>query len=97
LVHFRKSRDSLVSNYATGWTTGVQFSAGVMMGFFLLATASRPALGPTQHPIKFVPGRLLCGVNEPRREADHLPPPNSKIKYAWRYITTPTVVLDVGD
>jgi len=34
----------------------VQFPAGAVMGFFLSATASRPALGPTQHPIQWVPG-----------------------------------------
>jgi hypothetical protein len=29
------------------------------------------ALGPTQHPIQWVPGTLSVGVKRPRREADH--------------------------
>jgi len=31
-----------------GWMTGIQFLAGAMMGIFLFAIVSRPALGPTQ-------------------------------------------------
>jgi hypothetical protein len=41
---------------ATGWTTGIRFPAGAMMGFLLFATATRPALGPTQPLIQWVPG-----------------------------------------
>jgi hypothetical protein len=32
----------------------VRFQAGAMMGYFLFATASRPVLGFTQHPIQSV-------------------------------------------
>jgi len=34
-----------------GRTTGIQFFPGERMGFFLLATASRQVLAPTQPPI----------------------------------------------
>jgi len=34
-----------------GWTTGVRFLAGAVMGLCLFAIASRPALGPIQTPI----------------------------------------------
>jgi hypothetical protein len=37
---------------------------------FLLTTASKPALGPTQLPIQWVPGALSLGVKRPGREAD---------------------------
>jgi len=37
---------------AGGWTTGVQFSAGALMGIFLFTTASRPPLGNIQPPIQ---------------------------------------------
>jgi len=37
-----------------GWMTGVSFPAGV--GIFLLATASRPALGSAHPPVQLVRG-----------------------------------------
>jgi hypothetical protein len=42
--------------------------------FFVFATASRPALGPTQSPIKCIPAALSPGVMRPGYEADHSPP-----------------------
>jgi hypothetical protein len=47
------SRDSPVG-IATGCTAWVRFPAGA--GIFLFSTVSRPALGPTQHPIQPVLG-----------------------------------------
>jgi hypothetical protein len=35
--------------------TGVKFPAGAMIGFFLFATVSRPALWPTKPHIQWVP------------------------------------------
>jgi len=69
----------------------VQFPAGAMMGIFLFATASRPALRPTQPPIKLVPAALSLGVKRPGREADHLPPFSVEIKNSWSYTSTPPV------
>jgi hypothetical protein len=41
---------------------------------FLLASASRPTLGPTQPPVQWVPGALSPGVKvRPRRDVDHPP------------------------
>jgi hypothetical protein len=40
------------------------------------------ALGPTQHPIQWVPGILFLGVKQPGREADHSPPSSAEVK-AW--------------
>jgi hypothetical protein len=40
------------------------------LGIFLFTTASRPALGPTQPPIKWVPGTISLEVKRPGREAD---------------------------
>jgi hypothetical protein len=42
---------------------------------FLFSTTSRPALGPTQPPIQWVPGVKLQG-----READHSPPSSAEVK-----------------
>jgi len=41
---------------------------------------SRTGLGPTQHPIQWVPGALSLGVKLPGREADHSPPCSAEIK-----------------
>jgi hypothetical protein len=46
---------------------------------FLFYTASEQALGPTQPPIKWVPGDLFLGVKRPRHAADHSPPSNAEV------------------
>jgi hypothetical protein len=56
-------------------------TAGFMLRIFLFTTAStRPALGPTQPPIQWVPGALSLGVKRPRREAEHSPPSSAEVK-----------------
>jgi hypothetical protein len=47
---------------------------------FLVTTASRPALGPTQPPIQLVLGALSLGIKRPDREADHSPPSSAEVK-----------------
>jgi hypothetical protein len=60
------------------WTTGVQFVAGAVMGFFF-TISSRPALGPAHlpPPVQWVSGALSSRVKRPGSEADrslHLVP-----------------------
>jgi hypothetical protein len=43
--------------------------------FSSFATAFRPALGPTQPPIRWVPD-----VKRPEREADYSPPSSAEVK-----------------
>jgi hypothetical protein len=79
-----RSRDSVVG-IATGYGlddrgVGVQ----VPVGSRIFSTSSRPALGPTQSPIQWVPG-----VKQQRREADHSPPASAEVKKMWIYISTP--------
>jgi hypothetical protein len=45
----------------------------------MYSTVSRPALGPTQPRIQWVPGALSPGVNRLEREADHSRPSSGKV------------------
>jgi hypothetical protein len=64
------------------------------LGIFLFTTASRPALGPTQPPIKWVPGAFSLGIKQPGRETDHSPPSSAEVKNAWSYTSTHPVCLN---
>jgi hypothetical protein len=48
---------------------------------------SRPTLGPTKPPIKWVPGAVSPGVKRPGREVDHSLPSSAEVKkiciYTW--------------
>ena len=48
---------------------------------------SRPALGPTQPPVKWVP-RLYRGKVRPGRAADHSPPSSAAVKEEYSYTST---------
>jgi hypothetical protein len=54
---------------------------------FHFSISSRPALGSTQPPIKWVPG-LFPGVKWQGREADHSPPTSAEVKKMWIYTST---------
>jgi hypothetical protein len=57
----RVSSGSIVSDYGLDdRAIGVRFPAGAKI--FPLASVSRPALGPTQPPLQWVPGALSPGV-----------------------------------
>jgi hypothetical protein len=61
---------------------------------FLFSTSSRPALGPTQPPIQWVPQALSPGVKRRGREADHSPPISAEVKKTCVYTsTTPNVFM----
>jgi hypothetical protein len=62
---------------------------------FLFSTWSRPALGPTQSPIQWVPGAHFPGVKGQRHEADHSPPASIEVKKMWSYTSTPTYAVMV--
>jgi hypothetical protein len=49
-------------------------------GFFSLASVSRPALGPTQPPVQWVPEVLSPGGKaRPGRDADHSTPSSAEV------------------
>jgi hypothetical protein len=85
------SRDSSVG-IATGYGLddrggGGSSSPGRVKNFHF-SISSRPALGSTQPPIKWVPG-----VKRQGREADHSPPTSAEVKKMWIYTSTPPYVF----
>jgi hypothetical protein len=69
-----------------GLDAGVRFRQE--QGFLLLATASRPALGPTEPPIQGVPGVISPVVKGSEREADPTLSSSAEVKNAWSYTST---------
>jgi hypothetical protein len=57
---------------------GVRITAGA--GNFSFDTGFRPALGPTQPPIKWISGALSLEVKQPGREADRSPPSSAEFE-----------------
>jgi hypothetical protein len=80
------SRDSSVG-IATGYGLGGGSSPG-RVEYFHFSISSRPALGSTQPPIKWVPGLKRQG-----READHSPPTSAEVKKMWIYTSIPPYVF----
>jgi hypothetical protein len=73
----RISSGSIVSDYGLDdRAIGVRSPAGD----FPLSSVSRPALGPTQPPVQWVPGVLSPGVKaRPGRDVDHSPPSSAEV------------------
>jgi hypothetical protein len=63
-----------------------------MERLFLFATASIPAMRPSQPPIEWVPGAFYPGVKRPWCEADHSLSYSTKFKNAWSYTSSPKYV-----
>jgi len=81
LQHLQESRDS---------------SVGIGAGYVLdnlFDTATRPALGSTQPPIKWISEALSLGVKQPGREADHSPPSSAEVENAWSCTSSPPICL----
>jgi hypothetical protein len=91
-VHYR-SRDSsvgIVTRLRAG-RPGFDFRLGLRI--FLSATASRPALGPTNLLPNWYPSALSPEVKRPGREADQSPQSNADFKNACSYASIPSVRL----
>jgi hypothetical protein len=74
------SSGSIVSDYGLDdRAIGVRSPAGAED--FSLASVSRPALGPTQPSVQWVPGVLSPGVKaRPGRDADHSSPSSAEVE-----------------
>jgi hypothetical protein len=87
---------SFVSRYSDWLWTGLPRSRSSSSGRaknFLFSVSSRPALGPTQPPIQWVPRTLTPGVKRPGREADHSFPASAEVKKMRIYTSTHRVKL----
>jgi len=73
--------------------TGVKFPGRAIMGNFLFATASRPALGPIQPLSNGYCGAVILAVKRPGREADHSPPSSAEVKHKWSNTSVPPILL----
>jgi len=60
---------------------------------FLFATASRPALWPTDPPIQSLRGASSAYENRPGREDGCSPPSGAEVKNTWCYASTPHMRL----
>jgi hypothetical protein len=72
----------IVTGYGLDDQGGGSSSPGSVKNFHS-SISSRPALGSTQPPTKWVPG-----VKRQRREADHSLPTSAEVKKMWIYTST---------
>jgi hypothetical protein len=69
------------------------FETRQWLGIFSFIPKPRPALGPTQPPIQWIPAALSLGVKRPRREAHHSPPPSVDVKKELSHTSTSLIRL----
>jgi hypothetical protein len=80
-------------NYATGWTTGVRYRQGAMMGFFLFPIASKPTLDSTRPPVHWMPDSLNATMKLTLHESDYKIPCSPEVKNAWSCTSSPQFVM----
>jgi hypothetical protein len=76
------------------WTTGVQFLAGAVMGFFLFSAMSISEPYPASYPMD-IRGLLPQGVKWLGCEVDHIPTSSVEDKNMWSCTSTPHYVFIV--
>ena len=68
-----------------GGSNGVRIPAGPRH-YFLLHN-KQPGSGPTEPPVKWLPGFFPRGLKRLRRDFDHSPPPSAEVKNEWSYVS----------
>jgi hypothetical protein len=77
----RVSSGSIVSDYGLDDRV-IGFRSPAGQRIFPIASLSRPALGPTQPPVQWVPGGPFPGAKaRPGHDADHSPLSSAKVEY----------------
>jgi hypothetical protein len=83
-INKKENVDKLkTSQYSVWMQIGLQgFDPQQRQRIFLVASASRPALGPSQPPIQWVPGGSFPPrvKSRPGSDVDHSPPSSAEIK-----------------
>jgi hypothetical protein len=79
--HIQLIMKSNVHIYYSTITLRSGFDSRRRQRIFPVASVSRPALGPTQPPVQWIPGVLSPGVKaRPGRDADHSPPSSVEVE-----------------
>jgi hypothetical protein len=80
---------SAVSDWLLAGRPRGRSSSPCVVKNFHVSLSSRPTLGSTQPPMKWVMAALSSGLKRPGREADHSPPTSGEVKKTWVYTSTP--------
>jgi hypothetical protein len=95
-THIYKEKPVQLSRYSDRLQDGRQRGRSSSRGRvknFLFCMSSRPALGPTQPPIQWVPGVFSPGIKRLGHEADHSPSAGAEFKRRWIYTSTSPYVF----
>jgi hypothetical protein len=93
MLDFMNKRINILSRRAVSIVTRLWGSIPGRCREFFLATASRPALRPTQPPIQWVSRALSSRVKQQKHEADHSSPSSAEVTNVLSYTSTPQYIF----